>query len=419
MRVDDLEAIRARAKCFVESCRLQPGEFAFSSYPGGQETLYASAMAVMTLQTLGQLTGVPYPERQKWIAYLNRWQDAETGLFIGPELTPADLTNPQHDFDTVSWHLTAHVLPALSLLGGSTAHPLRFAHRLLDESHLRRWLAERDWTQAWKEGNNLIAAAQFLIWLREREGISKADHALNYFFSWLDSQIDPATGLWGTDHGCNPFYAMYGAYHQLLAYYYEGRPLPWAEKLIDTTLALQHEDGGFHPAGGGGACEDTDGIDILVNLYKITAYKRPHIRRALRRAVPALLGKHLPDGGFAYRLNEPFIHMGIRRTQTAPNVGNMFATWFRLHALALIGQILTDHPVGQVEWGFNNTCSMGWHRPWSREAHRLTRGDRLAELVCAPATDMRRLIARSVRQSRHLAGRFKRRLLAAVEIRHA
>lgn len=391
MESGQVRQLRSKTVAYIHRCRLKPNSYAFASYHGGRETLYASAFAVMILQTVGQLPTLSAAERRAWADYLNRWQDPETGRYLGPEIAPDELLNPEHDWDLVTMHLTAHVLPALSLLGSGTTYPLSFAHNFLDLDYLHKWLESRDWRHAWREGNNLIAVAQFLIWLRDREGLAEAQDALDMFFAWLDNQIDPSTGLWGTDYGCPPLLAMYGAYHQLLAYYFENRPIPYPERLIDTVLSLQHPDGGFHPAGGGGACEDTDGIDILVNLYKRVDYKRPCIRRALRRAIPNLLSKQLPDGGFAYRLNEPFIHLGIRRTQTPPNVSNLFPTWFRLHSLALIAEVLTDHSISQLSWGFNDTCSMGWHRPWDKNTRQLSAADRLAERLCDPRGDARRI----------------------------
>ncbi|MEZ4681893.1 MAG: hypothetical protein R2932_47560 [Caldilineaceae bacterium] len=102
----------------------------------------------------------------------------------------------------------------------------------------------------WLEGNNLLFVGQLLVFLRDIEENKQAQLALDFYFDWLDSQVDPQTGLWGTNGYCSPFVAMCGGYHQLLVYYYEHRPVLRIEQLIDTVLALQHIDGGFSPKGG-------------------------------------------------------------------------------------------------------------------------------------------------------------------------
>jgi len=355
---------------FVESMSTgKPGEYAMCG--GGETTLYTSCFAAMVFHYTGRLAKLSSEEKAAWVNYINSWQDKNTGLYLGPEIVKDELTSQKHDYDHITMHLTAHVLPALSLLGGRPAHPLNFAHRFLDKDELLAWLEARDWKDAWLEGNNLIFIGQFLIYLRDFEGKKETAEALNLYFDWLDAQIDPGTGLWGTNGYCSPFVAMCGGYHQLLVYYHEERKVKSQEKLIDTVLSLQHKDGGFSPSGGGGACEDVDAVDILVNLYKQLDYRRDDIRQALQRALPNILRNQMPDGGFVYKLNQPFIHMGILKTQAQANEANMFATWFRTHTLALIGEILIDEPQVQFDWQFNNTCSMGWHKKWDRECARL------------------------------------------------
>ena len=237
---------------------------------GGECTLYSSCFAVMTLFYCDSLRKYTQEDMYRWGNYINRWQDKNSGLYIGPEVVEEELTSQAHDFEHISMHLTAQVLPSLSILGIQPRYPMYFAHSFLSKNELTKWLDKRDLKNAWLEGNNLLFILQFLIYLRDYENIKEASHSLELMFEWLDSHMDPETGLWGTNGYCSPYEAMYGGYHQLLAYYYEKREIKFKEKIIDTVLSLQHGDGGFHRHGGGGACEDVDGGDILVNLYKIT-----------------------------------------------------------------------------------------------------------------------------------------------------
>ena len=340
-------------------CTSTGGEFTMCE--GGQVTLYSSCFSAMTLNHLDLLSDLPASDRALWADYINSWQDGETGLFIGPEIVPEELTSPIHDYEHCTMHLAAHALPALSLLGARPRYPLRFAHKFLDLSELRAWLEARDWREAWVEGNNLVFVGQFLVHMRDVEGLVDASPALELYFDWLDSQLDPETGLWGTNGFCDAFPAMCGGYHQLILYYYEGREVLFKERLINTVLALQHPDGGWNPNGGGGACEAVDAIHILANMYKQTDYRRSDIRRSLERALPSIIEKQMPDGGFVYRLDTPFSQMGIHKTSCPRNVSHLFPTWFYVHALALISQVVPDPRVKSVNWRFNDSCSMGWH----------------------------------------------------------
>lgn len=367
-------------KAFILSCRTNGPTGEFTMCKSGHVTLYSSCFAVKALHYLNALNYINDNERKAWIDYINQWQDPETGLFIGPEIVPGELTSEKHDYEHVTMHLTSHVLPALHLLGSRPGYPLFFGHRFLDKAYLKEWLERIDWKDAWLKGNDLLFVGQFLIYFRDWEKRRDAQAALNLYFEWLDAQVDPATGLWGTNGFCPPFVAMCGGYHQLLVYYYEDRDVRYKKRLVDTVLSLQHPDGGFHPNGGGGACEDIDAADILVNMYKKIDYRRVEIRSTLRKLLRSVLGKHMPDGGFVYRLNEPFIHNGILATSSPAGSSNLFSTWFRVHTLALISEILTDEIFLQFDWQFNNSCSMGWHRPWDKNKHSVTSNDRKKEL---------------------------------------
>jgi hypothetical protein len=395
---------------FTEQCRLNPNTWQFASTPGGPETLYASAFACMLLHYTGHLDTLAVTQKQAWADYLNSWQDEATGYFLGPEMVPAEINSRKHSFEHISQHLAAHVLPALSLLGAQPRYPLTFARPFTNLGFLQNWLEARDWRDAWLEGNNLIFVGQFLIYLRDVEKISSAQSALELYFDWLDKEIDPHTGLWGSNGYCSRATALYGGYHQLLVYYYENRPVLYPQRLVDVALSLQHADGGFHPDGGGGACEDVDTVDILVNMYKQVNYKRPEIRIALRKGLQHILARQMADGGFVYRLDQSFVHMGVQKTASPPNQSNLFSTWFRVHTLALISQILTDEPVAQFNWQFNNSCSMGWHRPWETSKHVLAWPDRQAENL----SQFTRRAGYSTRaaylKGRNFGGRIKRRL---------
>ena len=405
-----MELVEARLRDYISACAGEsPGEY--RSHPRGEVTLYASCFAVMLLHYLGRLDHVSPPVKLEWAAYLNSWQDFEDGCFVGPEVRePDSLTSPNHDWEHVTTHLTVHVLPALHLLGSAPSGTLEFAHKFMSLGYLNEWLDARNWENAWLEGNNLLFVGQLLIYLRDVEMRGEAVEALERFFSWLDARVDPTTGLWGTDGYCSDFIAMCGAYHQLLVYNHERRPVRFTNRIVDTVLDLQWPGGGFSPEGG--ACEDADAVDILVDIYKESDYKRAEIRRALRKTLSDILSKQAPDGGFVYRWNQPFTHMGISATASPAGVSNIFATWFRIHTLALISEVLTDDPIAEVSWGFNTSCSMGWHRTWDKALHGISPKERQAEQQCSSlVVDTRKKLRLWEYNLRCVAGRVKRSVL--------
>lgn len=339
---------------------LSQGEGLASSKPGGPTTLYGTCYAIQGLHFLGAEAPVTDHVRR----FVASAQDSESGLFIGPELVGFEAApGVPHDRSHLLMHLTCSVLPFCQQFSVPLKYPIFEAHKFCDQDYLKQWMTSRDWKQAWFEGNNILFVGQLLVYLRDVEKHPGAGAALDLWFDWLDRSIDRATGLWGTNGFCSPMEAVYGGYHQLLVYYHQNHPLPNIRGMIDTVLNLQHYDGGFNPNGNAGACEDVDSVDILIHCYKRIDYRRAEIRNALRRCLRHILSSQNPDGGFPYSRDWPQSHMGIPGTDAAPNVSCTFPTWFRIHTLALIAQVLpSERVLHGVPFRFSNALGMGWHQ---------------------------------------------------------
>ncbi|MCK5612821.1 hypothetical protein KAR91_63700, partial [Candidatus Pacearchaeota archaeon] len=183
----------------------------FKMFPGGHVTLYSSCFAAMTLHYLGELERCSEKDKQLWADYINSWQ-SEEGIYVGPELSKDEITSVNHNWQVVTTHLTAHVLPALDVLGAQPKHKLHFAKKYTVPETLHQWLNARDWAKVWLEGNNLLFVGQFLIHMRDIEADEKAATAVKLYLDWLNTQIDPNTGVWGTNGYCDKYSAVYGAY---------------------------------------------------------------------------------------------------------------------------------------------------------------------------------------------------------------
>jgi len=337
-----------------------PGEF--RSAIGGHVTLYASAFAVMIYHYFGRLDQFDADHLGRWSEYLLEFQDPQSGLFIGPEIKEGPLLSAAHDPEHLALHSTCHVLPALNLLGQKPRYPLQYMDKFLDREQVRLWLDDRDWGSAWLEGNNLLFVGQLLTYIHEILGDDRASEPLAEFFKCLDEKVDVRTGLWGTDGHCNLETAIFGAYHQLILYYYWQHPVTSPEKLIDGVLSIQHKDGGFFQYWGGGSCQDVDSVDILVNMYKITDYRKSEIETALRKVSKAVLGRMTHEGGFVGMRMREFCHMGMAYTSAPENTANMFSTWFAVHTLFLVSELIDLPCTREIDYQYNDTASMGWHR---------------------------------------------------------
>ena len=87
------------------------------------------------------------------------------------------------------------------------------------------------------------------------------------------------------------------------------------------------------------------------------------------------------SGGFVYRSNANFIYRGIKQAYAPNGTANMFATWFSVHTLALINEILPELFTHKGQINFNETFSMGWHERWNKENIKSTRYEILNENI--------------------------------------
>jgi hypothetical protein len=167
-------------------------------------------------------------------------------------------------------------------------------------------------------------------------------------------------------------HAVQAAYHLWLLFSYDGVPIPYLERAIDTILATQNPLGGFgwgvhrvHNSSEpfmGSACEDIDSIDPLCRMAQVSPYRRDDIRAALYRAADWVTTNQMPDGGFVFMRGEPFEY-GHRELSGERNAGAMFPTWFRLLSLALIGKALPDHPLAGFRWNLIRCPGMQFWEP--------------------------------------------------------
>jgi hypothetical protein len=317
----------------------------YRSVPDGPVTLYGTCYALLARYYLGQEIEID----PKTTSFIRNCQ-IESGEFIGPELEHLDIPSESiHNREHLINHLTCTALPVCLQFDIPIRYPLKFAQWYCDIANLSKWFNERDFKYSWTEGNNIFFIGELLVYLRDIEKFHKAENALEFWYSWLEDHIDPQTSLWGSDGSDLLKHTVYGGYHQLLVYYHENFKIRNPKGLVDTVLSLQHRDGGFNPSGNAGACEDVDSVDILVNMYKRFNYRRGDIRYALRRCLN--------------HINTPQSHMNIPGTQAAANISCMFPTWFRIHTIALISEILQKEKViKDINFRFSDFFSMGWHK---------------------------------------------------------
>lgn len=355
--------VRARTLRYVERMRVEGKPYGRFRYAEGvaKPTLYSSTYAAMTRDLYGDLAELTEAERREWVEYLQSHQD-DDGLFRDPLIFGEGWYKGDPEW-CGRRHLTCHVVPALACLGAVAAKPMRFLEPFLQPGALVKWLESRRWRdQPDFAGNEVLNVGTLLQYARDFQKDARCGPAVKLLLDWMTGHhLDPGSGLWGNLDLADPkglSRAVQGAYHFWLLYFYDGAPIPHAERAVDHVLKTQNDAGGFgqgvHNAANplnSSACEDIDSIDPLCRLLGTLDHRRAEVRRALERGLARVLVNRNPDGGFVFMRGAAFTY-GHPLMAAGRDQSSMFPTWFRTLTLAYLGKALSGSAAGALPWRF-------------------------------------------------------------------
>ncbi len=258
-----------------------------------QPDVYGCADHVITLWTLGLLDEylMKHP-REEWISTLQSFQDPETGWFL-------DQARRTHHFRP---HTTAFAIAALVLLGGQPLYPLKFVKKLETKKKLERWLS-RWWLWAprlhWA-GSHIGSGVPAAV---KMTNTPVPEQWWDWYFGWLDAHVDPRTGYW--KHGLlqRPgrvnMYDLGCAFHYYFLYVRAGQPLPFPQKIVDSTLTIQQTN--FLWFGGVPYCPDLDAIYAMARASEQAGgYRREDIEHAIQGYLEYVVPK-INDEGYLFQ----------------------------------------------------------------------------------------------------------------------
>jgi hypothetical protein len=343
--LDQLPNIRDNASRFLEKLRVKgkpAGRYYYSAH-GTIPILYASVYGALLFDLLNNVNDLNINDRHEWIDYINSFQ-CEDGLYRDP-LVDNDLAE---SIDWWGWrHLSAHVVSAVTALGGKTRYPFHFLKFLYGPGRAYRWINELPWRESCTNvSNTAMNYGVLLQYERDFSHNEEAGAALSEIFAFLEENINAETGLWYWSKPGNPQElsdAVQTSYHLWNLYFYDQRTIPYILKGIDSCLETQNRFGGFGATYNSSACEDIDSIDPLCRFYFLTDYRHADIEHCLKRALKWVTINQGSDGGFVFRRFAGFKY-GHELMETDPEESSLFATWFRMLSVAYIGLVL-DFPV--------------------------------------------------------------------------
>ncbi len=329
---------------FVESLQVkgEPTGRYYYSVNATTPILYASIYAVLLCDLLNNINDIPLDEREEWLNYINSFQ-CEDGLYRDPMVD----NNIAETIDWWGWrHLSAHVVSAVTALGGKTRYPFHFLEFLYGPGHAYHWIEELPWRERPGSASNAVMNYGVLLqYERDIRYIEEAGRALAEIFTFLDENINAETGLWYWSPPANPqglSSVVQRSYHLWNLYFYDRRTIPYIDKGIDSCLETQNRLGGFGVPYNSSACEDIDSIDPLCRFSALTDYRHTDIEKSLLNALRWVAVNQMTDGGFVFRRYEE-LRYGHDLMKTDPEESSLFATWFRMLSIAYMSWVL-DFP---------------------------------------------------------------------------
>lgn len=338
---------------WVESMRLcgEPyGQYRFSPSRNYCDA-YSSAIAAFLRDMFDELSHLGEKERLQWIELLCSFQDPDSGYFFDERLFPKDCNDLLSMFE-----LTHACVSALDLLGSLPKNRLRFLDALANAPALIRWLDERVWVtrsgdslvdRALLEGRLIFHLGGLLIYACEWGDVGH--DVVELFFRWLDSNIDPSTGLFGTKQGCSLLNSMCASSYIYGLYFHQSRLVLYPDKVIDSVLSLQRQDGLF----GSTPEANFSAAMLLVGMLMRCEHRQIEAEASLRRLQRSIISLELQndDGGFhaGARLRGRHCHFGINWLCVDTNESDMLSTWLYCGALALISEAV-ESPLSRVGW---------------------------------------------------------------------
>lgn len=300
----------------------------------------------------------------------------ENGVFRDPIFRASDL-HGSHSSEYLEWQFSFFALVSLDWIGIRPTHPVSFVDEYVQSwARLENWLVSRKWDNFWYCSNEIMFLLYFLTYRSERCGDQDAAQRIQDTLDWLDQHQSSVTGFWGEGVEKTPETGMYGAAHIFLFYDYFQRKIHHARQAVQHTLALQHPFGLFGNIHGG-ACEDYDGVDVLVRLRPFVenqaavdqALQNVYHRLQCGKGLHALsysLSHHSLRGTISrmilwQRKQDHYNYSGWTRMRSNRFQPDVWSVFFRMMTLALIEQVL-DVPE-TIAWNFYSLPGWGYAGP--------------------------------------------------------
>jgi glycosyl transferase family 2 len=330
----------------LRSDRLRPFVICGDS-AGAVDEFASSCLAALIMALCNGLDACTAAELTQWQRFVQSHQDPLTGLFTDPLSTA---------HEAKEWWLTHLAIAALRALGGTYRYPLAFVTTCWSESAAYEWLAGQDWRApdaGWMVATLLLGLLQEFERTADEINLAAAQRVLDWFDHWQN----PNTGCWEPVAQMRLADRLGLASLLAPAYFTLRRTVRFADRIVDSALAMQEYHGLFSERGD--AATDLNAINLLVKLSRRANPSRARVEAACRFATAAIWRCKRTGRGFGD------LFSGSSPAAARGGVANLEATWCRVLSLALIEDSRAEDAEhgSSTMWRFVPAPAVGWHDP--------------------------------------------------------
>jgi hypothetical protein len=236
-------------------------------------------------------------KRAIWIANIQKFQNPKTGWF-----KQGSWNYYSHHFKE---HSTAYATSALKLLGSKSKYSLKLGNKLKTKITVEIWLKKMQWGLLFWPGSHRGGGVPAVF---ATTGDVPHPNFFELYFDWLDREADPEVGFWrrGLIHKIQKNrltkHELGGSIHLYWIYEFMKHPIPYPEKVIDSTLKLQNKWGLWDKEIG--YCIDLDAIFCMARCCKqLNGYRKDDIYESIIKFLDYTIPK-LNDKNFLFNKYE-------------------------------------------------------------------------------------------------------------------
>ena len=168
-----------------------------------KENIYSSVYACLIYDMYGEIEKLADAQKQEWVDYFDSFQKPNDGLWYD-----ANLKNQHYD-DSDWWgarHLAVHIIAGYTALGSKPKYRISYVEKYYDKSYLYSWLDSFDFFDHSNDlDNKIMNIAVIMQYNRDFFDDMEARESLNNLYDYLDSKVNPTTGMWGKCDTQNPY----------------------------------------------------------------------------------------------------------------------------------------------------------------------------------------------------------------------